>query len=121
MLVPSPREVEACIRAVPEGEITTVARIRDVLARKHAVQVACPLTTGIFVRLAAEAAGEDERDGRLAITPYWRVVKDDGSLYDKFPGGADRQRERLRAEGHRVAPGRNGRAPRVVLDAASEV
>jgi alkylated DNA nucleotide flippase Atl1 len=121
MLVPSPREVEACIRAVPEGEITTVTRIRDVLARKHAVQVACPLTTGIFVRIAAEAAEEDERDGRPAITPYWRVVKDDGSLYDKFPGGVERQRERLRAEGHRVLPGRNGRAPRVVFDAGSKM
>jgi hypothetical protein len=35
MLIPSPTEVEECIRAVPEGEVTTVTRIRDILARKQ--------------------------------------------------------------------------------------
>jgi alkylated DNA nucleotide flippase Atl1 len=115
MLIPSPKEVDACIRAVPEGQVTTVSRIRELLARKYAVPVTCPLTAGIFVRIAAEAAEEDARAGRAGITPYWRVVKDDGSLYDKFPGGVERQRERLRAEGHRFAVGKNGR-PRVVME-----
>ena len=103
MLVPSPREVEAFIRDVPEGRVTTAARIRGFLARKHLAAVACPLTTGIFIRMAAEAAEEDRAAGRKPVTPYWRVVKEDGSLYDKFPGGAERQRQRLRAEGHRFA------------------
>lgn len=114
MLVPSPREVEACMRAVPEGQITTVTRIRDFLARKYAVPVTCPLTTGIFVRIAAEAAEEDLIAGRVEITPYWRVVKDDGSLYDKFPGGVERQGERLKAEGHRIVAGKKG-VPRVAM------
>ena len=33
------------------------------------------------------------------MTPYWRVVKDDGSLYPKFPGGVERQRRYLKSEG----------------------
>lgn len=115
MLVPSPGEVETCMRAVPEGQITTVSRIRDFLAHKYSVGVTCPLTTGIFVRIAAEAAEEDAHAGRTEITPYWRVVKDDGSLYDKFPGGVERQRERLQAEGHRILPGKGRRPPRVVM------
>jgi len=117
MLIPSPAEVEGCIRAVPEGQTTSVSRIRDFLARKYGVQVTCPLTTGIFIRIAAEAAEEDARAGRREITPYWRVVKDDGSLYDKFPGGAQRQRQRLAAEGHRIVPGKKGHPPRVVMEA----
>jgi alkylated DNA nucleotide flippase Atl1 len=116
MLIPSPTEVEECIRAVPEGEVTTVTRIRDILARKHAVEVVCPLTTGIFLRIAAEAAEEDARAGHAEITPYWRVVKEDGSLYDKFPGGVERQRDRLRAEGHRIVPAKKGRPPKVVME-----
>jgi alkylated DNA nucleotide flippase Atl1 len=120
MLVPSPREVEACIRAVPEGQIITVSRIRDFLARKYSVGVTCPLTTGIFVRIAAEAAEEDFSAGRTEITPYWRVVKDDGSLYDKFPGGVERQQERLKAEGHRIVPGKGRRPPRVAMDERQE-
>ena len=116
MLVPSPAEVEECIRAVPEGEILTVGQIRDTLARKYQVNTTCPLTTGIFVRLVAEAAEEDAQAGRREITPYWRVVKDDGSLFSKFPGGAERQRERLSAEGHHIVPGQRGKPPKVVME-----
>ena len=117
MLVPSPREVEAYIREVPEGYLTTATRIRNFLAEKHLAAVTCPLTTGIFIRIAAEAAEEDRVLGRTPVTPYWRVVKEDGSLYDKFPGGAVRQREKLTAEGHRFVPGGIGRTPKVVLTA----
>lgn len=116
MLVPHPRDVDALIRKVPEGSLITLTRIREELARSHGAAVTCPLTAGIFVRIAAEAAEEDAAaGGEGPVTPYWRVVKDDGSLNPKFPGGVERQAERLRAEGHRVAAGRGRRAPRVVL------
>ena len=94
------------MRGVPEGEVTTAGRIREFLAQKHMAAVTCPLTTGIFIRIAAEAAEEDRALGRTPITPYWRVVKEDGSLYDKFPGGVAKQRERLKAEGHRFVRGK---------------
>ena len=97
MLVPSPREVDALMRTVRKGTVTTVSEIRKSLARKHATDVTCPLTTGLFIRIAAEAAEEDAAAGKMKITPYWRVVKDDGSLNPKFPGGVERQRQRLRA------------------------
>jgi len=113
MLVPSPRQVEALMRAVPRGRLITVSQMRDVLAAQHMTATTCPLTTGIFVRIAAEAAEEDAQAGKSRITPYWRVVKDDGSLNPKFPGGAARQAQRLRAEGHRIVPARAGRPPRV--------
>src|SRR6266480_685973 len=80
MLVPSPREVDAFIRTVRQGSVITVSQIRQFLAGKYSADVTCPLTTGIFVRIAAEAAEEDAREGAARITPYWRVVKDDGSL-----------------------------------------
>ena len=115
MLVPSPREVEGCMRGVPEGRVTTVTRIRESLARKYSVGVTCPLMAGISVRLAAEAAEEDARAGRADITPYWRVVKEDGSLFDKFPGGVRSQQQRLRAEGRRFVAGKKG-TPKVVLE-----
>jgi hypothetical protein len=113
MPIPSPRQVDALIRTVPEGSLVTVSKMRDFLAGKNAADVTCPLTTGIFVRIAAEAAEEEAQAGGAGITPYWRVVKDDGSLNPKFPGGAERQAERLRAEGHRILPARGKRPPRV--------
>lgn len=113
LLIPSPREVEALIRAVPEGRTITVSKIRDDLAGKHGADVTCPLTTGIFIRIAAEAAEESARAGADTVTPYWRVVKEDGSLNPKFPGGVKRQAHRLREEGHHIVQGKGNRPPRV--------
>jgi alkylated DNA nucleotide flippase Atl1 len=78
------------------------------------------LTTGIFVRIAAEAAEEVASTGNPKITPYWRVLKDDGSLNPKFPGGVDRQAEKLRAEGQQMVAGKGKRPPRVALRERSE-
>jgi len=113
MLIPSPHQVEALIRGVRKGRLVTVARMRQILAAQFMTATTCPLTTGIFVRIAAEAAEEDAQAGKSRITPYWRVVKEDGSLNPKFPGGAARQAERLRAEGHRIVPAKGRRPPRV--------
>jgi hypothetical protein len=102
------------IRATPKGRITTVSSIRDGLAKRHLADVTCPITTGIFVRIAAEAAEEEAQAGKTRITPYWRVVKDDGSLNPKFPGGVQSQAEHLRAEGHQIVAGKGNKPSRVV-------
>ena len=104
---------DALIRAVPEGSVITVSQIRKTLAQKYAADVTCPLVTGIFVRIAAEAAEEDASAGSARITPYWRVVKDDGSLNPKFPGGVERQEQHLRQEGQRMIAGTAKHPPRV--------
>jgi hypothetical protein len=91
----------------------TVSEIRSRLARDNNVDVACPLTTGIFIRIAAEAAEEDLRNGRKRITPYWRVIRLDGSLNEKFPGGVKAQSRRLKREGHSISPGLAKKAPKV--------
>ena len=115
LLLPSPHDVDDAIRAVRKGAVVSVSKICRDLAAKYATDSACPLVTGIFVRIAAEAAEEAAAEGRTRITPYWRVVKDDGSLYPKFPGGVERQAERLRAEGITVLPGKGKKPPRVAL------
>jgi hypothetical protein len=115
MLLPSPRAVDALIRTVRKGSVITISQIRHALAHMYAADVTCPLVTGIFVRIAAQVAEEDAAAGKTNITPYWRVVKDDGSLNPKFPGGAERQEERLRDEGHRIFPPSGKQSPRVVV------
>ncbi|HYT49255.1 MAG TPA: MGMT family protein [Pyrinomonadaceae bacterium] len=111
MLIPTPKLVDALIRKVPKGKLVTVSELRRRLAADFAADVTCPLTTGIFVRIAAEAAEEDRANGRARVTPYWRVVKDDGSLNPKFPGGVDNQARYLRDEGFTL--NRNRKTPRV--------
>jgi hypothetical protein len=106
MVLPSPHDVDEAIREIPEGTVTTVSRLRQSLAAKYSTDTACPLVTGIFVWVAANAAEEDARLGNRTMTPYWRVVKDDGSLNPKFPGGVAHQARRLRAEGLRILGGK---------------
>ena len=99
MLIPTPQIVDALVRRIPKGKLITVGELRRKLAADFGADVACPLTTGIFVRIAAEAAEEDRANGRRRITPYWRVVKNDGSLNTKFPGGEKLQTQCLRDDG----------------------
>jgi hypothetical protein len=72
------------------------------LARKHGVNIACPITTGIFSWIAAHAADESAREGAKRITPYWRTLKSGGELNPKYPGGIPVLKRQLRGEGHTV-------------------
>jgi alkylated DNA nucleotide flippase Atl1 len=99
LVLPSPREVDGLMRRVRKGRVTTINRLREVLARRHHATVACPIVTGIHARIAAGAAGEDEAAGKRRITPYWRTLKSGGELNDRYPGGLSGQRRRLEAEG----------------------
>lgn len=114
MLIPTPRLIDDLIRTVPKGKLVTVGELRRKLAKDFGTDVTCPLTTGIFVRIAAEAAEEDRANGKKRITAYWRVVKDDGRLNPKFPGGVGQQSKCLRAEGFKVM--RDGKQAPVVYD-----
>src|SRR5271169_801835 len=90
MLIPTALEVDAMVRKIPCGQVSTLAQLRRKLARWHNADVTCPLVTGIFMRIVAEAAEEDRLAGKQDITPYWRVVREEGKLNAKFPGGCRR-------------------------------
>lgn len=111
MLIPTPKLVDELIRKVPKGKLATVSELRRKLASDFKADVTCPLTTGIFVRIAAEAAEEDRAQGRNRVTPYWRVVKDDGTFNPKLPGGVAQQTRNLIAEGFEVST--SGKSPRL--------
>jgi hypothetical protein len=114
MLIPTPMLVDEMIRKVPKGKLITGGKLRRKLAADFGTDVTCPLTTGIFVRIAAETVEEDRANGKRRLTPYWRVVKDDGSLNPKYPGGVDSQARNLRTEGFTVT--RKGKTGRVVKE-----
>lgn len=61
MVIPKPLDVDALIRRVRKGKLVTVLQLREELARRSKVDVACPLCTGIFVRIVAEVAEEERR------------------------------------------------------------
>lgn len=100
--IPAPREVDALMRRVPKGRLTTQNELRAVVARRHGATIGCPITTGIFAWIAAHAAEEELSSGQRRGTPYWRTLKAEGDLNPKYPGGLTSQARRLRSEGHRV-------------------
>jgi alkylated DNA nucleotide flippase Atl1 len=110
MVIAHPLDVDALIRTVKRGKVITQTQLRERLARKYRADHTCPLTTGIFVRIVSEVAEEDRRAGKRTITPYWRVLRDDGGLNEKFPGGVATQARHLRAEGFRVEAGKGNKA-----------
>lgn len=112
LLIPTPMDVDEEIRRSHAGELLTTRILRARLAERFGATTACPLCTGMFMRIAAETAAEDEREGRAEITPYWRVVGENGELNPKFPGGVATQARRLLEEGHKITLG-HGRKPRV--------
>jgi hypothetical protein len=101
-VIPAPIEVDQIMQKVPKGKLITINEIREILAKKHKATIGCPITTGIFSWIAANAAGEMEQQGKKNITPYWRTLKTGGILNEKYPGGLANLKKRLEAEGHTV-------------------
>ena len=112
-VIPAPIEVDGIMKKVPDGRLLTINQIRAMLAQKHGVNFACPMTTGIFAWVAAHAADESAAEGEKDITPYWRTIKTGGELNPKYPGGVEAQAARLMAEGHTIEPGRGKKPPKV--------
>jgi alkylated DNA nucleotide flippase Atl1 len=102
VVIPAPMEVDEIMRKVPYGKLITINEIRAALARKHKATIGCPITTGIFAWIAANAAQEQRQKGEENITPYWRTLKTGGILNEKYPGGVEGQRNLLEMEGHKV-------------------
>jgi alkylated DNA nucleotide flippase Atl1 len=99
--IPSPLEVDSIMKTVPKGEVITINQIRDRIAKAHNATIGCPITTGIFSWIAANAAQEDLKSGKK-ITPYWRTLKEGGVINEKYPGGLEKQAMLLEQEGHDI-------------------
>lgn len=102
VVIPAPIEVDEIMKRVPEGKLIMINEIRFALAKKHRATIGCPITTGIFAWIAANAAEEEKQQGKRDITPYWRTLKTGGEVNPKYPGGVEAQKRLLEKEGHKV-------------------
>lgn len=58
-VIPASIEVDEMIQKVPDGNLIAINEIRSALARKHKNPIGCPITKGIFARVAVHV--EEER------------------------------------------------------------
>ncbi len=100
--IATPKIIDKIMREVPKGKLITINEIRGKIAKNFKTTIACPITTGIFAWVDAWAAEEERAARKKDITPWWRTLKSDGSLNEKYPGDIMMQKAYLEAEGHRV-------------------
>ena len=102
MLIPTPRAIEEIVSEIRKGKVITIEELRRKLAERNNADFTCPLTAGIFLNVLAEYAEELRSQGKKRIPCYWRVVKNDGTVIEKFPGGAKAQIDYLTEDGVEV-------------------
>jgi 6-O-methylguanine DNA methyltransferase, DNA binding domain len=98
----NPDEVIEIMEKVPRGKLITIVEICKKIAKNHKIKGCCSLTTGIFIMTAANATEEAIREGKNLNIPYWRTLKADGYLNEKYPGGITDHQKLLEKEGFRI-------------------
>ncbi len=100
MLVATPALVDDYIRKIPKGKMVDMKTLRKDLAADFHADNSCPLSTAIFVRIAAEAAFEQFISGRKLeeITPFWRVIQPGSKMASKLTFGEDFLNKQIKAE-----------------------
>lgn len=98
MFIATPQIIDNYINQIPKGKKVSVQTKRKDLAIENSADYTCPVTTGIFLRIVAEANFEkyQQENSLKKITPFWRVIEPNSSLSKKLTFGQDfitKQRE----------------------------
>jgi hypothetical protein len=92
MVVPTPELIRSVIEGTSEGEHLSLPALRELLSARTTADVACPVTTSIFLRKLImtewskfQMLPTGEPDTSLkAMLPFWRVVNPTMPLYKKL-------------------------------------
>ena len=89
MFIATPQLIDAYIQEIGIGKQIDLKTLRKDLAIEHNADATCPVTTGIFLRIVAEANYEKLQQGKSIeeITPFWRVIEPNSSLAKKLTFG----------------------------------
>ncbi len=82
LYIASPGVIANYLARIPPGEMRSMDRLRNELARRNEAGATCPVTTAIYLRIVAEVALDELRAGkpRDAVIPFWRVVEPGSKL-----------------------------------------
>ncbi len=91
MFIATPKIIDAYIQEIGIGKQVDIKTLRKDLAIEHHADYTCPVTTGIFLRIVAEANYEKWQQGKTLeeITPFWRVIDPNSALAKKLTFGQD--------------------------------
>lgn len=86
------------MKNVSKGKLITIIEICKKFFQKHNVQGCCSLTMGIFIMDVANATEEAKKEIKQLHIPYWRTLKANGVLNEKYPGGVLEEKKLLEQE-----------------------
>jgi hypothetical protein len=101
MLIATPKVVDEYIRQIPKGHHTLLQQMRKDLAAEFNADFTCPITAGIFLRIASELAYELYSNGTplKKITPFWRMIDRKAPLAKKLSFGYEFVADQRKKEG----------------------
>jgi ABC-type uncharacterized transport system ATPase subunit len=91
MFIATPKLIDEYIQEIGIGKRLDIKTLRKDLAIEHNADYTCPVTTGIFLRIVAEANYEKLQHGKRVeeITPFWRVIEPKSALAKKLTFGQE--------------------------------
>ena len=86
LFIGTPQIVADYISKIPLGEISSVMKMRNQLARRHKCDAMCPASTAIFLRIVAEYAIEELENDKKAseVIPFWRIIAPEDKIAKKL-------------------------------------
>lgn len=90
MLIATPAIIEEYLREIPAGKTVSLSVLRKDLAHQYDAEYTCPVTTGIFLRIVAEAGWDRYLAGEPIerLAPFWRVIEPKSPAAKKLRCGA---------------------------------
>ena len=100
MLIANPKIISDYIEKIPVGKQIQLKTLRNDLALEYQADYTCPVTTGIFLRIIAEANYEKLNQGFSIqnITPFWRAIDSKSTLAKKLSFSAEFLIEQIKKE-----------------------
>jgi hypothetical protein len=91
MFIATPKIIDTYIKQIDKGKKVSPQTIRKDLAIENKADYTCPVSTGIFLRIVAEAAYEKFAATKSirGVTPFWRVVEPNSALAKKLSFGQE--------------------------------
>jgi hypothetical protein len=82
MAIGTPDMIASLIKSIPKGKELSLSELRSKIAKKLDADVACPVTTSMYLKIAIEAEVQKQKT-RFGF-PFWRVVSENSKIFAKL-------------------------------------
>lgn len=103
MAIGTPDILRQLIATLPKGRVISLKELRQLLAQHLNAEVACPVTTSMYLRIAVEAAFATSKRQTLAQEfPFWRAIEAKSPLFKKLDTMVQDYILKMQTEEHRA-------------------